>query len=328
MSENQNGVGSATLIILDTETTGLDHKTERIIEVAAVKMEGETVIDTFSAMVNPEVPIRHSSFQIHGISEDMVKDAPTMDVVLPQFLEFIEELPFVAHNAIFDYSFINEAHKRLYNKRWKSHKIDTLEMYRSVFPDEPSHSLSSLLARFGFEPEVKHRALDDAVCLSKVYPRLRQLYEQRFQWQLNQLPQIEYLVERYLRMQKAIQVMQSEMSDLKEVFKIYFTEGGKPIEATTGELMVSSTRRTYEYDDSQVWPLLKESDLVEKGSRLNPRYLDKMIDSNSTPDEVREKLKEARVGMNESRTVNFIKPQPPAVVEEEPEKPPLGDETD
>jgi DNA polymerase III epsilon subunit family exonuclease len=306
----EEGVGSATLIVLDTETTGLDHKSERLLEVAAVKLENGEVVETFTSLVNPQVPIRHSSFQIHGISEEMVKDAPTIDEVLPRFLEFINELPFVAHNAIFDYSFINEAHKTLYNKRWKTHKIDTLEMYRSVFPDEPSHGLASLLARFGFEPEVKHRALDDAICLANCYPKLRALYEQRYRWQLDQLQNIEYLVERYLRMQKAIQIMQSEMGDLKEIFKIYFTEGGRPIEATTGELMVSSTLRTYEYEDDLVWPILLNSGLVHKGARLNPRYLDKMIDSNSTEKDIREQLKEARVSMHESRMVNFVKPQP------------------
>ncbi|MBK8189527.1 MAG: 3'-5' exonuclease [Vampirovibrionales bacterium] len=301
-----------SLILLDTETTGLDHKVERLIEVAAVRLEAGEVVASFSELINPGVPIRHSSFQIHGISEEMIADAPGEDVVIPRLLEFMGETPFAAHNAIFDYSFINAAHKRLYSKSWKIRRIDTLELYRCVFPDEPSHGLSSLLARFGYNPEVKHRALDDAMCLAQVYPRLRQLYIQRYQWQFAQLPHVEYLLERYLRMQRAIQMMHSEMSDLKEIFKLHFTEGGKPLTATTGEMMVSNTRRSYEYDDAAVWPLLFSSGLVERGSRLNSRALDKLVDSQSLDADIRDQLRSARSTITETRTITFIKPSPKA----------------
>ncbi len=311
---------NTTLIILDTETTGLDHKSERLIEVAAAKMVGTEVVDTFTSLVKPGVPVRHSSFQIHGISEEMLEDAPEIEEVLPKFLEFIDEQPFVAHNAIFDYSFINEAHKRLYGKRWKTRKIDTLEMYRSVFPDEPSHSLNSMLRRFGYVDEVQHRALDDTMNLAKCYPKLRDLYQQRYSWQFGQLQHIDYLVERYLRMQKTIQMMQSEMSDLKEIFKLHFTEGGRSIEATTGELMVSNTRRSYEYDDKKVWGILHANELVEKGSRLNPRYLDKLIDKTIIDEEIQSQLKEARVSVHENRNVTFIKPTTSLAKEESKEE--------
>lgn len=310
-----------SLIVLDTETTGLDHKVERLIEVAAVRLEDGEVVARFSELIRPDVPVRHSSFQIHGISDEMLAEAPGEDEVIPRLLEFIGETPFAAHNAIFDYSFINAAHKRLYGKSWKIRRIDTLDVYRSVFPDEPSHGLSSLLARFGFDPSVKHRALDDALCLAQVYPRLRQLYVQRYQWQFSQLPHVEYLLERYLRMQRAIQMMHSEMSDLKEIFKLHFTEGGKSLTATTGEMMVSNTRRSYEYDDARVWPLLFSAGLVERGSRLNPRALDKLVDSNSLDADIREQLRSARSTIIETRTVSFIKPTPkadePSVSDEE-----------
>jgi DNA polymerase III epsilon subunit family exonuclease len=297
------------LIILDTETTGLDHKTEKMIEIAAVKVLNGEVLDTFSALIKPSVPIRYSSFLIHGISEEMLKDAPSVEEVLPQFLEFVGDLPYVAHNAIFDYSFINEATKALYGNRFKNQRIDTFEMFRSVFPEMPSHSLSALLDRFGFESHVNHRALDDAMALAKVYFPLRELYEQKYSWQLSQLKNIQYLVERYLRIQKTAQILQAEMSDLKEIFKLHFLEGGKSIEATTGEIMVSSYKRSYEYDDEQLWPLLNEAGVAERAYKLNPRMVDKLLDNGSMAEEYRERLKDARLSMNESRTVTFLKPQ-------------------
>lgn len=302
----------ATFIVLDTETTGLDHKTEKLIEIAAVKMENGEIIETFTSLVKPTAPIRYSSFLIHGISEEMLAEESPIEDVLPKFLEFVGDYPFVAHNAIFDYSFINEACKALYGNRFRNHRIDTFEMFRSVFPEEPSHSLSSMLERFGFDGTVKHRALDDAMGLAKVYLPLRELYEQKYSWQLSQMKNIQYLVERYLRIQKTCQILQAEMSDLKEIFKLYFFEGGKSVEATTGEVMVSSYKRSYEYDEPTVWSLLLEAGVAERAYKLNTRAVDKLLDHNgAVPDELKSQLKEARLSMHEAKTITFLKPQVP-----------------
>lgn len=315
---NPSVVGlQGTLIILDTETTGLDHKTEKLIEIAAVKMVDGEVTETFSALVNPEKPIRYSSFKIHGITDEVVAEAPPIQDVLPRFMEFVGDHTFVAHNALFDYSFINEACKTVYDKKFTNHRIDTFEMYRSVFPDETSHGLSSLLAKFNFDSDVKHRALDDAQCLAKVYPKLRQLYEQKYAWQLAQLPNIDYLVERYQRIQKAMQLMQAEMSDLKDIFKLYFQNGGKSIETTSGEMMISSYRRNYSYDEGKVWKLALAEGFQERVFKLNPRAVDKAIDGQSMSAENKSALIECRLSMNESRQINFIKKQVAAEVDEE-----------
>ncbi len=313
---NPSVVGlQGTLIILDTETTGLDHKTEKLIEIAAVKMVDGEVTETYSSLINPQKAIRHSSFKIHGITDEMVADAPPIDVVLPGFMEFVGDHTFVAHNALFDYSFINEACKTVYDKKFSNHRIDTFEMYRSVFPDETSHGLSSLLAKFNFDSDVKHRALDDAQCLAKVYPKLRQLYEQKFAWQLTQLANIDYLVERYQRIQKAMQLMQAEMSDLKDIFKLHFQNGGRGVETTSGELMISSYRRNYSYDEAKVWQLALEGGFQERVFKLNPRAVDKAIDGQSMPAEYKSALIETRLSMNESRQITFIKKQVAAEVD-------------
>jgi DNA polymerase III epsilon subunit family exonuclease len=298
-----------TIIILDTETTGLDHKTEKLIEIAAAKMKNGEVIDTFTSLVNPQKPIRHSSFLIHNISQEMVEDAPPIEEVLPKFLEFVGDHTYVAHNAIFDYSFINEPCKALYGKRFLNNRIDTFEMYRSVFPDDPSHGLSSLLKRFGFDSHVLHRALDDALNLAKVYPRLRDLYEQKYQWQLSQMKNVPYLVERYLRMQKASQGLQAEMSDLKDIFKLYFQNGGGAVEASSNEVMVYHYRRSYSYDEKRIWDIATRAGVCEKIFKLNPRALDKLIDRSDLDESYKEELRECRLSMHESRGINFLKPQ-------------------
>ncbi|MCE3236177.1 MAG: hypothetical protein K0Q50_2357 [Vampirovibrio sp.] len=302
-----------TIIVLDTETTGLDHKTEKLIEIAAVKMQNGEVVETFTSLVNPQKPIRYSSFLIHNISEEMVQDAPPIDDVMPRFLEFVGEHSYVAHNAIFDYSFINEATKALYGKRFLNNRIDTFEMYRSVFPDEPSHGLNALLRRFGYDEDVVHRALDDAMCLAKVYPKLRELYEQKFSWQLSQMKNVPYLVERYLRIQKASQSLQAEMSDLKDIFKLYFQNGGGAVEASSGEVMVFNYRRSYAYDEKRIWETATKAGVCEKIFKLNPRALDKLIDRSDLDDAIKEEFRECRLSMHEARNINFL--QPPLTAE-------------
>jgi len=307
------------LIVLDTETTGLDYKTEKLIEIAAVKLIDGEVTETFSSLVNPEKAIRHSSFLIHNISEEMVQDAPSIAEVLPRFMEFVGDHAYVAHNAIFDYSFINEASKALYGERFKNQRIDTFEMYRAVFPDEGSHGLNSMLHRFGYQDEVVlHRALDDAMCLAKVFPRLRALYEQKFAWRLSQLPHVPYLVERYLRIQKASNALQAEMSDLKDIFKLYFQNGGTPVEASSGEVLSSHYRRNYLYDEKRVWNIALQANIQSQMFKLNPRALEKVIDRSEVEESIKESLRECRLSMHENRSVNFAKvvaaPEAPVVI--------------
>ncbi|MEB3245189.1 MAG: 3'-5' exonuclease [Vampirovibrionales bacterium] len=298
------------VVSIDVETTGLDYKTEKIIEIAAVLIENGAITATYETLVNPQCRIRHSSFKVHGISEEMLADAPTMDAVLPDFLAFVGDRPIVAHNAIFDHSFINEACKAHLGQRFKNKRIDTFDLYRAVFPDEPSHGLAALATRFGVTQKDTHRALADAYTLAEVYPKLRKLYVQKLTWQFNQLDQVDYLLERYLRCQKLIQVLQAEMADLKEVFKLYFSEGGSSITASTGEELNSYSKRGYSYNDDLVLPVLIEAGLVKKAYKLNARSLDKLIENRNKvlTDEQRDALIEARTGLSESKSVQVTTP--------------------
>src|SRR5574344_337057 len=122
-------------IVLDTETTGLDFSREKMVEFAAVRLENGKIKDEFQTLINPEQHIRKSSMAVHGITPDMVKDAPTEAEAMPKIMEFIGEYPIVAHNAIFDYSFINEACKRVYKKKFLNERIDTQQMFKEVYPD-------------------------------------------------------------------------------------------------------------------------------------------------------------------------------------------------
>ena len=126
-------------IVLDTETTGLDYTKEKMVEFAAVRLENGKIKDKFETLINPRQHIRRSSIAIHGITPEAVEDAPTEEEIMPKILEFMGDYPIVAHNAIFDYSFINEAAKRVTGQEIKNERIDTQQMFKEVYPDLDAH---------------------------------------------------------------------------------------------------------------------------------------------------------------------------------------------
>ena len=295
-------------IVLDTETTGLDYTREKIIEFAAVRLENGKIKDEFQTLINPQQHIRKSSMAIHGISEEMVQDAPTEEEILPAILEFIGDYPIVAHNAIFDYSFLNEASWRVLGKGLPNAKIDTQVMFKEVFPDLESHGLEALTKKFSVEFKKAHRAMADTMGLALAYPGLKKLYFQRYDWQEKQLENVDYLFERYLRIQESVLVMQSELQDLRSVFKFYFELGGKPLTAQSGEILCYQSRQSFGYDFMQIMDVLQEVGALEKAVKLNTGFIDRLVGGLSLDEEKRNIIKEARQGLSETRNIQIIKP--------------------
>lgn len=297
------------LIVLDVETTGLDHTKEKIIEFAGLKLVNGEIVEEFETLINPEQHIRYSSINIHGITEEMVADAPKTEEIMPKILEFVSEHPIVAHNAIFDYNFLNETSMALYSKELSNHYFDSQQMFREICPEEKSHGLDALLNRFDIEEQgQKHRAMADAKGLALAYPKLEKLYFERNSWQVSQMDNVEYLFERFIRIQNAIQIMQSELGDIKSIFKVYFEQGGKPFTATTGEVLSYQSKMGYSYDFSKVKGVLDEIGSLEKVVRLNNGLLDRILYSNSLTEEQREKIREARYDISENKNIHIQKP--------------------
>ena len=294
-------------IVLDTETTGLDYTRERIIEFAAVRLENGKIKDEFQTLINPEQHIRKSSMAIHGINEEMVKDAPTEEEILPAILDFIGDYPIVAHNVIFDYSFLNEASLRVLNKEINNPRIDSQQMFKEVYPDLESHGLEALTRKFNVEFTKHHRAMADTMGLAQAYPALKKLYVQRYDWQNKQLENIDYLFERYLRIQQSVLVMQSELQDLRSVFKMHFDLGGKPITAQSGEMLVYQSRQSFGYDFIQIKDILEEIGALEKAVKLNTGFIDRLVGGLSLEERKRNFIKDARQELSETRNIQIIK---------------------
>ena len=156
-----------TYCVLDLETTGLSFRTEKITEVGIMKIKDGKVIDEFSCFVNPEKPIPQKVVEVTNITDDMVKDAETIDKVFPKILEFVGNSVLVAHNADFDIGFLKYNAKQL-GYELNNTYMDTLKLAKSLFPDFKKYKLGIIAEKLGIVVEVAHRALDDVDTTVKV----------------------------------------------------------------------------------------------------------------------------------------------------------------
>ena len=154
----------SSYVVFDLETTGTSPKTEAIIEISALKVVDGKVVDTFSTLVNPEKPISPGATAVNGITDDMVKNEPTLDIVLPQFNEFIEDYILVGHNIhCFDMKFIWKAAEALFGQTISNDYIDTLPMSRKCLPQLAHHRLVDLATYYDIDTAGAHRALQDCI---------------------------------------------------------------------------------------------------------------------------------------------------------------------
>ncbi len=157
-----------TYVVFDIETTGFSPVNNRIIEIGAVKVQGEKILDRYSTFVNPDVPIPFEIEKLTGINDAMVADAPGIAEALPQFLDFCEGAVLVAHNASFDMSFIVENSIRQgYSTDYTY--LDTMVISRVLLPHQNKHTLDALCKTFGVSLENHHRAVDDAEATAYIF---------------------------------------------------------------------------------------------------------------------------------------------------------------
>ncbi len=157
-----------TYCVLDLETTGFSAVTEKITEVGIMKIKQGEVIDKFSCFVNPQKHIPQRVTEVTNITDDMVKDAETIEQVFPKILEFIEGSVLVAHNAPFDMGFLKQNAKRL-GYEFDYTYLDTLSLAKDLFPNYKKYQLGKIAENLGIKVEVAHRALDDVDTTVKVF---------------------------------------------------------------------------------------------------------------------------------------------------------------
>ena len=158
----------ATYCVLDLETTGISITTEKITEVGIMKVKNGEVIDEFEIFVNPEKPIPQRVVEVTNITDEMVKDAETIDKVFPKVLEFVGDSIIVAHNASFDVGFLKH-NAKLLGYEFNNTYIDTLPLAKDLFPDLKKYKLGKIADSLGIEVDVAHRALADVDTTVKVF---------------------------------------------------------------------------------------------------------------------------------------------------------------
>lgn len=163
------------IIAFDLETTGLDAGREEILEIGAVPIIDGIVREdcTFHALVDPGKPIPPDSTAIHGITNDMVRGRPRIDVVLPEFLRYAGAHELLGHNAEFDVGFVQAACRRLELSPPAGRVHDTMLMSRQAHPSERKHDLDTVCRRLEIPIGTRHRSIDDVLLTCQAFLILR-----------------------------------------------------------------------------------------------------------------------------------------------------------
>ncbi|HLR35760.1 MAG TPA: PolC-type DNA polymerase III [Tissierellales bacterium] len=167
VSETNDDINNS-YVVFDIETTGLSPKNDRITEIGAVKIEDGKIVDRYNQLVNPGVPIPEKIVELTGISDELVKNEPKVNEILPEFYEFIKDTILVAHNASFDIGFIRENFFKI-GINITNPVLDTLGLTRALFPQLKSYKLDRVAKYLNVELKDHHRAVNDAEATANIF---------------------------------------------------------------------------------------------------------------------------------------------------------------
>ncbi|RQD67793.1 MAG: PolC-type DNA polymerase III [Tindallia sp. MSAO_Bac2] len=162
-----------TFVVFDLETTGLSNVHDRITEIGAVKVSNGEIIDEFSTLVNPECSIPERITKLTGIDNEMVRESPTIESVIPSFVKFIKNCILVAHNADFDTGFLRENMQRS-GYFFDYQILDTLKLSRQLLKNLKKYKLNTIAKELDVKLENHHRAVYDAKATAEIFLKLIQ----------------------------------------------------------------------------------------------------------------------------------------------------------
>ena len=154
-------------VAFDLETTGLDARTDAIIEIGAVRIRGGEVVDKFTSFAQPGQPLSAKTVSLTGITDEMLRDAPTPGDAVDLFLDWAGDTPLCAHNAAFDTGFIR-AYCARSGRKFDPLYFDTLILAQYLCPKLPNHKLDTVASAMGLPPFQHHRAYDDAETCGRI----------------------------------------------------------------------------------------------------------------------------------------------------------------
>lgn len=167
-----------TFVVFDIETTGLSPHSDNLTEIGAVKVQNCEIVDSFSTFVNPKMDISYQIQELTRITNEMVKDAPSLEEALPKFIEFAKDSVLVAHNADFDTGFIYQKCQQL-GLEYNFEKVDTLTLARIINTNLKRFSLDKVCKEMGVVLAGHHRAVNDAQATAEVFIKYLEIFKKK-----------------------------------------------------------------------------------------------------------------------------------------------------
>jgi DNA polymerase-3 subunit alpha (Gram-positive type) len=211
---------NSNFVVFDFETTGFDPNTEEIIEFGAVKIENGEFTDVFHKLVKPKKNVPQKIQEITGITNEMLRDAPDINEVLPEFMKFIENSILVAHNANFDYRFLRRWVKEIMDIEIKIPYIDTLAMARALLNLRGGHSLDKVVNALGLGDFEHHRAHEDAKVTAYAFLKLLDKAKGRGIKKINDLINLEKMIDFKKLRKYHTTVLVKNRTGLKNLYKL------------------------------------------------------------------------------------------------------------
>ncbi|WP_129597009.1 PolC-type DNA polymerase III [Anaerophilus nitritogenes] len=210
-------------IVFDIETTGLSSKNDKITEIGAVRITNGQIVERFNVLINPKIPIPPKIVELTGITDDMVKNEPTVEEMLPEFLDFIKNDPIVAHNASFDTGFIKENCRRM-KLEFHNSIIDTLRLSKILLPHLKRYKLNIIAKELNVTLENHHRAVDDAQATAEIFIKFLDLLKEKG---IEKLNEVNDLYQKSVDVKKLdtfhIIILVKNYTGLKNLYKIIST---------------------------------------------------------------------------------------------------------
>lgn len=166
-------------VIVDLETTGLSPLNSEIIEIGAIKVVNNKVVDAMDVFVRPSRPLSPFTTRLTGITNEMVDEGLSIKQALKVFEEFSDGMRLMAHNAKFDMGFLDTYMRKNLGKGAPTNTLDTLAMSRAILKGVPNYKLGTLANHFNIDYSGAHRSLRDCEITLEVYNNIRKIYEGR-----------------------------------------------------------------------------------------------------------------------------------------------------
>lgn len=208
-----------TYVVFDIETTGLSSINDKITEIGAVKVKDGIIIDRFSQLINPEKLIPDVVAELTGITNELVQNEPTIEVVIKDFYEFIKDSVLVAHNAKFDISFIRRE-LQMNGLIFDFPILDTLVMSRALMPELKRFNLGTLCKKMGISLIGAHRAVNDAEATAELFIKLEDKLKKENKFNFDEWNELVENIDSKRLFENSVLVLAKNLDGLKNLYKL------------------------------------------------------------------------------------------------------------